>query len=139
MGVVYKINFPDGSFYIGSTQCIQSRIHQHKNQPSKRIKEKLDEYNFSISEFRDLFSVLHEGEDFREVEKDIIELLRNDLFILNTVGVKEAKKLGAVLQVYFPSKKEIEKVKKDAAKKGFNSAASYIRELINQDKKKAKK
>jgi len=38
-----------------------------------------------------------------------------------------------VLQVYFPTKGEIEKLKKEATTKGFDSAASYIRELIKQE------
>ncbi len=41
-----------------------------------------------------------------------------------------------VLQVYFPTKKEKERVKKEATKRGFKSAASYIRELIKQEEKR---
>ena len=41
----------------------------------------------------------------------------------------------AILQVYFPTKKEIEKLKDEAKKKGYSSAASYIRNLVSEDKK----
>ena len=88
-GFVYKIKFPDGSFYIGATINFENRIWQHRYHcTSKPLKEKIKEFKVSKKDFPSFFSVLHSGEDFKEVESRIIQKLRNSPFILNTAGVR---------------------------------------------------
>jgi len=89
MGVVYKVKFPDGSFYIGATVNLENRMMQHRyNSTNKPLKEKIKEFKMSKADFIQLFSVLHEGEDFREIEKEIIERCKSSELLLNVSGVK---------------------------------------------------
>ncbi len=88
-GVVYKIKFPDGSFYIGATINLENRIWQHRYHCTNKIlKEKIKEFKVLKKDFPSFFSVLHTGEDYTEVESRIIQKLRGSPFILNTAGVR---------------------------------------------------
>ena len=89
MGVVYKVIFPDGSFYIGATINLKNRMMQHRyHATNKLLKAKIKEFKMSKDAFIELFSILHEGDDFREVEGDIIRRVKGQKLCLNMAGVR---------------------------------------------------
>ena len=89
MGVVYKITFPDGTFYIGCTINLESRILQHRYiMKDSLLGRKIKQFKMSRKEFIELFSVLYDGEDYKYTEEQEIEKVKEDRLCLNMVGVR---------------------------------------------------
>ena len=87
MGVVYKMIFPDGSFYIGSTVNLENRMKAHRATPNKLVGVKTKEFPMTMQEFREIFHVIYEGDDYKEYESDLIRQSRGNELCLNMVGI----------------------------------------------------
>ena len=116
MGVVYRITFPDGEFYIGSTNEYKDRQAQHMFSPSKKIKEMLIKYDCNLKEFRSFFEIICTCKNYKEAEKAIIYEHKDSDLILNTMGVTRGVKGkgGKRVNIWIPEEdhKEVMKAKK---------------------------
>jgi len=82
MGVVYKINFPDGRFYIGAAEDFGTRIYSHwtgRGYVSKAARE-----FFAYKEYLSECSyVMYRGDSYKEVEKKMIYKSRDNPLMMN--------------------------------------------------------
>ena len=107
-GVVYKIIFPDGSFYIGATSNFHARIRQHYRKPSILIEDKINYFTLTLSEFESLFEIIDDyNEDYFFLEKKRIWESKDDFFCLN----KSIPKVNPFLpkDLYLKEVKSLEK------------------------------
>ncbi len=136
MGVVYKITFPDGEFYIGSTNEYKDRQAQHMFSPSKKIKEMIIKYDCNLKEFRSFFEIICTCENHKEVEKTIIYEHKDSDLILNKMGVPWGVKgkVGKRVNIWIPEEdhKEVMKAKK-AHGEGLGK---LLVKLVKEDKER---
>jgi len=99
-GVVYRIDFPDGYFYIGKTRNILNRMRGHFSTPNGKLYTRAKKYCLCVEHLMQFTSILYEGEDYSKQEFIEINKMRDDEFILNKdlVGVdvfrENAYKMG---------------------------------------------
>jgi hypothetical protein len=91
MGVVYKILFPCGRFYIGATDNILQRISQHYSAKSS-VGDLVKKYKMSIDDLMDLVTFLYDGNNYKSEETQAIYSNRNDPYILNKLFPKDLSK-----------------------------------------------
>ena len=121
MGVVYKIILPDNYYYIGSTKDLKIRLRQHKNDGSP-VYDHCMKNNIDTSDIRVI--VLHESENFRQVEIKILRELTNKSRYLNEIFFTNTM---LTLRVY---KWEIELLKTFSEEAGFKTVSDFIRAKV---------
>ena len=80
--VVYKIKFPCGRFYIGSTNNLKERIKQHVLGDSY-VSDIISDLDYDYKTVSLCTEVLHSGHDFREKEQEIIFSFKLNNNLLN--------------------------------------------------------
>ena len=84
-GTVYRIDFPTGEFYIGSTKLsLKNRFQGHRasdNPGYVNIKSKLIS-KYSLKDLISMTSVLYIGEDFRHYEAYLIDHNQDSINII---------------------------------------------------------
>lgn len=76
MGIVYKINFPNGDIYYGSTtQTLLTRIKQHLNCDGSGVETKKSNLikRYGVDVILDFTEVIYKGELYKEMEGYFID------------------------------------------------------------------
>ena len=81
MGYVYKIKFPEGKYYIGSTNNLRARMSNHRS--SGPLSSRIKELNYTVDMLIENASILYQGNRYVEAEKRIIFTSRDCSDMLN--------------------------------------------------------
>ena len=128
-GFVYKINFPDGRFYIGATYDIKKRMKVHMSSKQGEQRVIINESFDSLSQLLLNVEVLYEGSDY---------ILQEIYFIASFKGNKKLrnKKFDIVDEVKLYSVKNDISINKLSDLLGYSSCyISFIRSNRRNDSK----
>ena len=83
MGVVYRIDFPDGYFYIGKSKDVVKRIMQHYSSKDSHVYARAKKYCLCAEHLMQFTSILYRGDDYFKQEFVEINKVAKDKFIIN--------------------------------------------------------
>jgi len=114
-GTVYRIDFPTGEFYIGSTKLtLDRRFYAHKrgdNTGYINLKSKLIAM-YSKTDLLEMTTVLYIGEDFRDYEGYLIEENQDSINIIqpkyNRKNALYIKKILGLYPIVFKKRPQME-------------------------------
>ena len=130
-GFVYIVRFDDGAFYIGCSKNVCARFKFHASDVQSMIYKKLDDMGVKnkINYMLDNHIIKYEGDDYKKVERLLINENRMDGLMLN-------KLLPAIRTESFLIDMDVNDIKeldRQAEKEGRTRSA-HIRELIKKGK-----
>lgn len=82
LGYVYRIDFPDKFFYIGSTKNIYQRMRRHWHSKTY-VSDKIKENDLSLEDLFNCITVLYEGDLYTYVEDSHLYMNSSDPYMLN--------------------------------------------------------